>query len=153
MPLLLVLGLGEGLFHLPLTPRQAAPAIYAQVADSDGVVINVPLYHARVERRLMYHQIFHGRPVTNACIPRASDTPHHLIEGTQLRACLLEGAACARADPATVAGEISLRHVSWVLVHTRFLPPADAGAVDLLLQQAGGRLRIDDPAQIRAYGF
>ncbi|MCZ6745744.1 MAG: hypothetical protein O7C74_00840 [Acidobacteria bacterium] len=153
MPLLLLVGLGEGLFHVPLTPRQEAPAVYAQVADSDGVVINVPLYHARVERRLMYHQIFHGRPVTNACIPRASDTPHHLIEGTQLRACLLDGAACARADPATVAGEIGRRHVSWVLLHTRFLQPAHADAVDLLLQRAGARQRIDDPAEIRAYRF
>ena len=153
MPLLLVVGLGEGLFHVPLTPRQEAPAVYARVADSDGVVINVPLYHARVERRLMYHQIFHGRPVTNACIPRASDTPHHLIEGTQLRACLLDGAGCARADPATVAGEISRRHVSWVLVHTRFLQSAHADAVDLLLRRAGARQRIDDPAEIRAYRF
>ena len=153
MPLLLLVGLGEGLFHVPLTPRQEAPAVYALVAESDGVVINVPLYHARVDRRLMYHQIFHGRPVTTACIPRASDTPHHLIEGTQLRACLLDGAACPRADPTTVAGEISRLKVSWVLVHTRYMEPAAAAAVDLLLRGAGAQERIDDPAEIRAYRF
>ena len=153
LPLFLLLALGESLFHLPLTSRQAAPAVYGQVAASDGVVLNVPLYHARVERRLMYHQIFHGRPVTNACIPRASDTPHRLIEGTQLRACLLDGDGCARADPAAVAAEIRERQVSWVLVHTRFLEAADADAMDLLLKRAGARERIDDPAEIRAYRF
>ena len=153
LPLLVLLAVGESLFHLPLTRREEAPAVYRQLAAASGTVINVPLYHARLDRRLMYHQIFHRQPVTSACIPRASDFPHRLIEGTGLRACLVEPAACARADPGEVAVEIRSRQVGWVLLHTRFLEPSAVDAMDRLLLQAGAVERIDDPAGIIAYRF
>jgi hypothetical protein len=122
-------------------------------AGSLRVVINVPLYHARLERRVMYHQIFHGLPITTACIPRSTTAPHQLIAGTDLRACLLEPAACARADPARVAREIQERGIGWVLLHTRFLSPAARAAAEAVLSQAGARERREDPAGIIAYGF
>jgi hypothetical protein len=153
VPLLLLVAVGESLFTLPLTARQEAPAVYRQMVGSQGAVINVPLYHARLDRRLMYHQIFHRQPVTSACIPRASDTPHRLIQGTALRACLVEPAACRRADPSVVASEIHNLQVGWVLLHTRFLEPSAVDAMDRLLLQAGAVERIDDPAGIIAYRF
>ncbi len=152
LPLLVAVALAESLFHLPLTERQPAPALYGRIAGSQGVVLNVPLYHARLERRLMYHQIFHGRPVTQACIPRASATPHRLIEATGLRSCLLEAAACERVAPAAVRQEIRQRQVEWILVHNRFQEAAHGQAIRRLLLAAGAE-PFPDPAGIEAYRF
>ncbi len=152
-PALVVVALAESLFHVPVAAREPAPALYAAMAGSGGVVINVPLYHARLERRIMYHQIFHGLPVTTACIPRSSTVPHQLLEATQLRACLLEPAGCARADPAVVAREIRERGIGWVLLHTRFLTPEALAAAEGVLSRAGARERREDPSGIVAYRF
>jgi hypothetical protein len=157
-PLLLVVlavGVGESLFTVSLVSREPAPAIYEQIAatDRDDVVLNVPLYHARVDRRIMYHQLFHRRPLTSACIPRASTAPHGLIQGTQLRACLLEPGACDRADPRLVRREIAERRIRFVLFHTRYMTPDAIRTGDELLRSAGALERIEDPSGIVAYRF
>jgi len=152
---LLAVAVLESLFSVNLVERQPAPAVYARLASAglDDVVLNVPLYHARVERRIMYHQLFHGRPLTNACIPRSSTPPHKLIEGTQLRACLLQPSACRRADPRVVRRELEERGIRHVLFHTRFLTPEAARAGGDLLLRAGAVERVEDPAGITAYRF
>jgi hypothetical protein len=153
LPLVLLVAVAESVYSLPLTPREAAPAVYRQLEAGGGAVLNVPLYHARLDRRLMYHQIFHRQPVTSACIPRASTTPHLLIQGTDLRACLVKPEACSRIDPVKVAREIQDRQVGWILLHTEFMSPATVVAVERLLRQAGVVERIEDPGGIIAYRF
>jgi hypothetical protein len=100
----------------------------------------------------MYHQIFHGRPVTSACIPRATDTPHRALEGTRLRACLLEASGCVRADPRGIAAEIRERDIGWIIVHEPNLPAGHRRILDGLLVGAGGE-RVPDPAGLTGYRF
>ncbi|MFQ5767975.1 MAG: hypothetical protein ACE5ID_08335 [Acidobacteriota bacterium] len=153
--ILALLAAGDAWTRPVFLKRQAAPEVFARIARSpeDAVVLNVPLYHAVVERRIMYQQIFHGRPLTTACIPRSSVPQHLLIQGTQLRACLLEAEGCARADPRVVRREILARKIGFILLHKHEMTPALLKGVDDLLTRAGPFQRVEDPAGLLVFAF